>query len=195
MLYTGRPDAAAAVALGLPVERIEGIDGRRLLPRSDGCIPIPDGLTYVWFERAVVSSRMITDTAASRMNPGTAKDEIRGTPSPIVLRFQLDDSRFQPSSHGYRVKDVPVGKTRLAFEVWNLADRDQALELGLSLARTGKSVSQPSRPVRVGPRSSESVEWTVDLGGVARNVQPGDCSGCGSRQDWLARPAQHRALW
>ncbi len=166
VLYTGRPDAAAAVALGLPVERIEGIDGRRLAPKNDGSIPIPDGLSYVWIDRATAASRMITDTAASRMNPGTVKTEARGTPSPIVLRFKLDDSRYQPSSHGYRIKDVPVGQTRLAFEVWNLADGDQALKLGLSFEATGKSVSQPFRSVSLGPRSSESVEWTVDLGAL-----------------------------
>ncbi len=166
VLYTGRTDASAAVALGLSVERIEGIDGRRLPMGADGSIPIPDGLSYAWINRAALSSRLIADTAASRMRPSSAGVEARGAPAPIVLRLQLDDSHFHPSSRGYLVKDVPVGKVRLGFDIWNLADRDDSLELGLSLDTAGKSTSEPVRSVNVGPRSSESVEWTVDLGAL-----------------------------
>ena len=75
VLYSGRPDESTTVALGLPVERIEGIDGRRLHPGNDGSIPIPDGLSYVWINRAAASSRLITDTAASRTQPGPGKFE------------------------------------------------------------------------------------------------------------------------
>jgi len=186
VLYTGKPDTSAAVALGLPVVRIEGIDGRRLLLGDDGSIPIPDGLSYLWINGAVASSRLIADTAAGRMRPTPAGVEARGArspialrfqptsvgveargaPSPIVLRFQLDDSRFHPSSRGYLVKDVPVGKVRLGFEIWNLADRTYPLELGLSFDSAGKNTSEPVRSVEVGPRSSASVEWTVDLGAL-----------------------------
>jgi len=164
VVYTGRPDASAAVALGLPVERIEGIDGRRLPTGDDGSIPIPDGLSYVWINRDVASSRLIADTAASHIRPTSAGVKARGAPSPIVLRFQLDDSRFHPSSRGYLVKDAPMGKVRLGFEIWNLADRDYPLELQLSLDAAGKSTGETVRSVNVGPRSSESVEWRVDLG-------------------------------
>ncbi len=163
VLYTGEPNAVAAVTLDLPVERIEGIDGRRLLPKSDGSIPIPDGLAYVWINRAGASSRLIADTAASRMRPERGSGKARTAPSPIVLRFQLDDAHFQPSSHGYRVKEVPVGKVRLGFEIWNLADHDAALELGLRLDVPGISMSEPIHTLHVGPRSSQSVEWRADL--------------------------------
>ena len=166
VLYSGKPEATAAVTLGLPVERIEGIDGRRLPLSADGSIPIPDGLSYVWINSATASSWLIADTAASRMRPALASVETRGAPSPIVLRFQLDDSRFHPSSRGYLVKDVPVGKVRLGFEIWNLADRDYPLELSLSLDAAGKSTSEPVCSVNVVSRSSASVEWTVDLGAL-----------------------------
>ncbi len=98
VLYTGRPDASAAVALGLLVERIEGIDGRRLPLGDHGSIPIPDGLSYVWINRVASSSRLIADTAASRMRPTSAGVEAHRAPSPIVLRFRLDDSRYPRQS-------------------------------------------------------------------------------------------------
>jgi len=107
VLYTGRPDASAAVALGLPVERIEGIDGRRLPLGDDGSIPIPDGLSYVWINRAASSSRLIADTAASRMRPTSAGVEARRAPSPIVLRFRLDDSRYPRRSPPRGRGDAP----------------------------------------------------------------------------------------
>ena len=180
VLYTGQPDAAAAVEVGLPVERIEGIDGRRLLPRQDGSIPIPDGLSYVWINRAAASSRLIADTAASRMHPEPASDKARAAPSPIVLRFQLDDARLQHSSHGYRVKEVPVESVRLGFEIWNMADQGAALDLGLSLAVLGRGSNELPRKVNVGPRSMESVGWTVNLGEFFAS-EPGDRTGCGAR--------------
>ena len=57
------------------------------------------------------------------MHPEPASDKARAAPSPIVLRFQLDNARLQHSSHGYRVKEVPVESVRLGFEIWNMADQ------------------------------------------------------------------------
>ena len=115
VLYTGRPGASESLSIGKGALYIEGIDGRRLMPRTDGSIPVPDGLSYVWLDRDAVDARLIADTAASRLRPAAgASQAVRGAPSPIVLRFQLDADRFQASAKGYRVKQGRPGRSGLA---------------------------------------------------------------------------------
>jgi hypothetical protein len=165
VLYTGRPGASESVSLGLGAVYIEGIDGRRLMPGSDGSIPVPDGLSYVWFDGEVNVARLIADTAASRLRPTAgASQAVRGAPSQIVLRFQLDAAHHQASSRGYRVKQAPAGTVRLGFDVWNLADQPHAIDLELKLAPAKASSVQPGRSLKLAARSSSSVDWPLDLG-------------------------------
>ena len=67
VIYTGEPDGRAIVRLGLPVLKLEGIDGRALEAAADGAVPVPDGLVYAWLDRAKLAARLQTDTVAMRL--------------------------------------------------------------------------------------------------------------------------------
>jgi hypothetical protein len=166
VLYTGGRAPSAPVQLGVRGRRIEGIDGRALTAASDGAIPIPDGLSYVWLDHPL-DPRLIDESAASPARPQAGPGEAAHPAfSPIVLRLRLDEARFQPSAQGYRIKDEPAGSVPLAFEVWNLGEQPCTPRLGLVLDSQGGRSAQPDRSITLAARSSSVVEWTVDAGSM-----------------------------
>jgi hypothetical protein len=164
VFYTGRIDPGASITPGVPVKRVEGIDGRLLAARKDGSIPIPDGLCYAWLDPSGLGGKVAMRPATRRARP-TLQDPTAGhaSASPIVLRFGMDESRFRPSAQGYRVIAAPAGALRLAVDVWNLGDKPFKGEVGLRLESGKDGADQPMLVLQVPPRSSRPLEWEVDL--------------------------------
>ncbi|MFH1267378.1 MAG: hypothetical protein ABIK89_16765 [Planctomycetota bacterium] len=169
VLYTGRADPEAKLKLDLPVQRIEGIDGRALEAAEDGSVPVPDGLVYVWLDPAKLGGRLQADTAAMRMSsiePETAQR--RQAPSPIVLRYQFDTATVAAMSEGYRVKAQPPGKMPLTVRVFNLSTEPRDLRLALRLRikdpdSTSFAILPDRRPVSAPAEGFVDVGWEVDL--------------------------------
>lgn len=178
VLYTARPDANVKVKLDLPVVRIEGIDGRALEAAGDGTVAVPDGLSYVWLDRAKLGERLRTDTPAMRLWAIALREPPkRPAASPIVLRLEADRKVMQAKSEGYRISAFPsvvdghllpngrATKLPLSVKVFNLATKPQELELTLALPEGGKLVAgSPSQSVQVAAEGSADVAWQADLG-------------------------------
>lgn len=169
VLYTGRPDPEARLKLDLPVERLEGIDGRALEATEDGSVPVPDGLVYVWLDPAKLGDRLQADTPAMRMSSIESETpQRRQAPSPIVLRYQFDADAVEATSEGYRVKSQPPGKIPLGVRVFNLSTEPRDLKLALGLRSkdsdsTSSTIPPDKRPVSVPAEGFVDVAWEVDL--------------------------------
>jgi len=160
VLYTAQVEAERVVALGVPTLRAEGIDGRPLEIAQDGAARVPDGLAYVWLDRARLGDRLQTDTGAMRLYAVAAKaPPKRPKPSPIVLRFQHDAEAVSHKPEGYRIKAVPAGRQRLRVRVFNLSDGLRELALRLDVA--GEALAE--QKVVVPAKGFADVEWVLDL--------------------------------
>jgi hypothetical protein len=175
IVYTGRRDANAAVRLNVPVERVEGIDGRRL-PQGPDFVPVPDGLAYVWltrgWQKAALKPRDAIDsnTTAMRLYRLKADPTPRDAPSLIVMRYLYDPAVVEPKSEGYRVKAGQPGRIPLAVRVFNFSYEARTVRLGLNMVGSreplrgaNKRPLVDERPVFVPPGSSADAKWDVDL--------------------------------
>ncbi len=166
VLYTSRPDPLAVLKLDLPATRIEGIDGRPLKPAAPDTIPIPDGLTYVWLDRAKLGDRLQADTPARRLHADTAKTHKR-TSSPIVLRYQFDPARVQPSAKGYRLKGTaPAGTMPFVVRAFNLSGQPVSVHLVLNVEGGETPAIGPPADLTIRAQSHADATWTVDPAGL-----------------------------
>ncbi len=168
VVYTGRRDARLSVRLGMPVERVEGIDGRRL-PHGPDRVEVPDGLAYVWpakqWREAVASPETLVDAATPAMGLYHLKaDPIpRPAPSPIVLRYVYDPARVEPKSEGYRIKASPAGEMPLTIRIFNLSGERRTVSLATNLASPGASSPADKHPSpTIAPKSSVDVSLPWD---------------------------------
>lgn len=170
VVYTGRQDPKATVKLGIPVRRLEGIDGRPLKQASD-MIPVPDGLAYAWLEDETpglagggATSRISLDTPAMRLYRLKADSTPRKEPSEIVMRYVYDTAVVEPKAEGYRIKAIPAEKVPVNVRVFNLSDASQGVDLAIRLVAEGESSSGGNNHQREIPaRSSVDVSWTADV--------------------------------
>ena len=159
VLYTGSVDPKAAVSFPVPIQRIEGADGR-VLALTGGKVPIPDGLTYVWMTP--------TDAAASLVaNAGTATlSKIGRTPlppkrlaSPVILQFLAQDFPARVSTRRYLVSQESARALPIAVRVHNLSAAP--LEVTPELTLPG-GAPEKKETVTVPARSFVDVVWKPD---------------------------------
>lgn len=169
VVYTGRPNPKATVKLGIPIARLEGVDGRSL-PLSAGAIPVPDGLAYAWFGgtindllRQFLSSVRLA-TPAGQLYRIKADPTPRSKPSPIVMRYLYDDAVVEPKAEGYRIKADQAGKMPLAVRLFNLSDESQNVLPGIFSMVEGKLEPIDNRPkLTIDPKSSVDSSGDVNL--------------------------------
>lgn len=170
VIYTGQPDGKQTVRLGLPIVRLEGIDGRGLKSAPDGAVPAGDGLVYAWLDRGKLGARLGTDTAAMRLcNVARQKPLERPAPSPIVLRFQYDAKLLEATSEGYRIRTELPEKMPLRVRAFNLSDRPHSLVLAPKLLRgqaQAPAGALGAQKVNVAAGSWADVAWETDKRGV-----------------------------
>jgi hypothetical protein len=154
-----------AVVGDLPVRRAEALDGRKIEVSGAGEVPLSDGLAYVWFDRAAVAQRLDTQTEAMRLwKLGQTPPPRRQSPSPIVLRWQIDPAALKPETAGYRVVGEAPGKARLAIRAFNLGEQPAEFRLVLDAGEAPVRISgENSRAVRVPAAGFAEADWEVDL--------------------------------
>jgi hypothetical protein len=172
IVYTGCRDASAAVRLNVPVERVEGIDGRTL-PQGPDSVPVPDGLAYVWltrgWQKAAARPRdaIESSTAAMRLYGLKADPVPRNAPSPVVLRYLYDAALVEPKPERYRIKAVPTRSMKLAVRIFNLSDEPRTVVAALNLGATKGSSSVGKNPqLTISARSSADATWDADVANV-----------------------------
>ena len=170
VLTAGTNAPQTAVVGDLPVLRAEALDGRRIQVNGAGEIPLTDGLAYVWFARASVAQRLDTQTEAMRLwQLGQTPPPRRESPSPIILRWQIDPAAFKPETAGYRVVGETPGKSRLAVRAFNLSEQPAEFRLALDAGDAPVRVSGENPcAVRVPAAGFADAVWEVDLSDSVR---------------------------
>ncbi len=166
VLYTGEPKPEKTVALGMPVLRAEGIDGRELKATAEGGIPVPDGLTYVTLDRLPLATRLRPDTAAAKIRDAgrPAANVARPSLSPIVLRYQFDPALVSAVSEGYRITTDALDRFPLRVRAFNLAPQPQKVTLEVAFSSPEATLADSAtRSVEVPGESSVDIDWTADL--------------------------------
>jgi hypothetical protein len=159
VLYTGSIKEDATLELGLPVKRAWGADGR-VLSVKDGQLPIPDGLAFVWMDRAAVGERLVTETPVRRLYELGQKPLVRERrASPLVLHFLSDKTPSRPSTRRYLVSQETATRFPLHMRVYNLSAAP--VEFTPELLLTGKP-PQPATPLTIPAMGFQDVDWTFD---------------------------------
>lgn len=170
VVYTGKADAGCKVRLGVPTLHLRGVDGRSLDPASDGAIPVPDGLTYVWLDPSQLGDRLVTYTPAMglyRLNDTPVPHglpKLHVAPSPIVLRYLYDPAVVTASSNGYRIKAAEGKKMTFVVRAFNLSGEDRDVAMGIDFSSRGVPAGRAAFPfLKLPARSSGDVTWELDL--------------------------------
>jgi len=164
VLYTGRPNRDAAVQLGVPVARANGIDGRPLTLTDNGGVPIADGLTYAWVNRQDLADLLKTDTVAQKLAATARKQPAaRVEPSPIVMRYAWNRDQCEAKSDGYWFRKETCDEVPLRLRVFNLAEEPANLTLRLTGVAGQRDQAPEEEPIRVPARGSCDHTWDVAL--------------------------------
>lgn len=163
VLYAGKADRNARVALDIPLQRAEGIDGRAIEPDGNR-LPMPDGLAYVWLGSAA-SGRLVRDTLAMRMPRALVRVAPVATGSPVVLRWKIDPAVARPNTDGYQVVDESAqSRIKAEVDVFNLGPEPQETLVGLArVARQRTLQDYGAKPVRLGGGARATIRWDLDL--------------------------------
>lgn len=170
VLYTGKPQEVRFKFDMLP-QRIEGIDGRPLVPSADGTISIPDGLAYLWFDRSALGSRLAANTPARQLHPSPVSDwkpwwKSR-TESPLILRYEYDPALVEPSSEGYRIKAPLTKNLPFRVRVFNLSKELRTVDYRLTFSSEEAENQRGLKPwPRVPMVGSSDVTWPLALNRV-----------------------------
>lgn len=165
VLYTAASTGAGSVQLGVPVQRLEGIDGRALQSATDGSVPLGDGLAYAWLDGSSLGERLQTKTTAAQLwalaqQPAAAPQP----PAPLVLRYQFDRAAMSMDSSGYRLRSPTAGAVPLVVRVFNLDQ--QAHEAALKMAGSPAAIrwlGPETVSVKVPPGGYADATWQGDL--------------------------------
>jgi hypothetical protein len=164
VLYTGKPDPAATVALDLPAGPLAGIDGRPLARTATGAIPIPDGMVYAWVDAAAIAGRLKTDTPAMALYAVEKRPPpTRAEPSPIILQHRVEKSPGRSSAQRYLIDEATAAKLTVAVRIHNLSEHAERVIAQLHLPgpeNPGKV--RAADPVEVPAQGAADVNWTVD---------------------------------
>jgi hypothetical protein len=165
VVAAGADGKPAKIAVGLPVSRIEGLDGRQLAATAEGEVPLTDGLAYVWLERAALAQRLDAASKTRRLwQLGQAAPRPRRPASPIVLRWQIDPAAVKAETAGYRLVNQEPGELRVVVRAFNLAQQPADLRLALDFGEAaGQMLSENPCAVKVPASGFADAAWDVDL--------------------------------
>lgn len=165
VVATGGDRRPPKIAIGMPVTRIEGLDGRQLAATADGDVPLTDGLAYVWLDRAALAQRLDAASPTRKLwQLGQAAPRPRRPASPIVLRWQIDPAAVKAETAGYRLVNQEPGRLRFVVRAFNLAPQPAELRLALDFGdATGRVLSENPCAVKVPTAGFAEATWDVDL--------------------------------
>ncbi|EIQ02143.1 hypothetical protein OpiT1DRAFT_00724 [Opitutaceae bacterium TAV1] len=182
VLYTGKSArAGASVALhdNIPlsaIRDIRGLDGRHLTAASSRAIPVPDGLTWLTFDRAALrqSGAIKAQTPAMSFYELAQKpDPGRLPPSPVVLQFVPDPSRIMQASEMSILNLGAITDVPLDFRAVNLdPDHAQTITMRLHVGPRGRASTPLGEPktLTLAPRSQQAINWRVNPGNALRDT-------------------------
>ncbi|MDR1284318.1 MAG: hypothetical protein LBK99_26425 [Opitutaceae bacterium] len=182
VLYTGKPASAeASVTLhdNIPlsaIRDIRGLDGRRLTASSSRAIPVPDGLTWLTFDRAALQQSGAINARTPAMSfyeLARKPDPGRLPPSPVVLQFVPDPSRIMQASEMSVINLGAITDVPLDFRAVNLdPDHAQTITMRLHMGPRGRADTPLGEPqtLTLAPRSQQAVNWRVNLGDALRDT-------------------------
>jgi hypothetical protein len=136
------------LSLGVPVERLEGLDGRPLTASASGRVRVVDGLVYARLPRDAALKRVEARTAAMALH-ATSRTPAPSAPSGLVLRYDFDPTQVTPTSSGYQVRKATGGPMLpVGVSVWNLGEEAKSVHLDI---RVDGSATTARRSEMVSP--------------------------------------------
>ncbi|HOF19376.1 MAG TPA: hypothetical protein PK082_10740, partial [Phycisphaerae bacterium] len=160
VLYSGRCDPRAAVRLPFTPERVEGADGRTLAT-TNGAVPIPDGLAYVYAAADQIAKLLQVDTPAAKLLAMSRKDAPPPTqPKALVLQFLFDKTPAKLSALRYLLDEKTASRLPIHVRIHNLSAQAKKVSLTLQLPAGGKAF--PAETVEVPAAGFADVQWAVD---------------------------------
>lgn len=165
VVAAGADGKPAKLRIGLPVSRVEGLDGRQLAATADGEVPLTDGTAYVWLDRASLRQRLDAASKTMRLwQLGQAAPQPRRPASPIVLRWQIDSAAVKAETAGYRLLSQEPDKLRMVVRAFNLAQQPADLCLALDFGEAaGRVLSENPCAVKLPASGFADAAWDVDL--------------------------------
>jgi hypothetical protein len=165
VLYTGKIQADAVVKIAARAVRIEGIDGRALQATSDGTIPIPDGLTYIWLDQDEIKKRVWKDTPAAQLCAAGRLSMVKWTTAlPIVLQHVFDPKTAWATNRGYAVYEEHVKHFPIHVRIHNLGDQPDQVKLRIEYIGADRRIKSTEPRSCITPAGGfVDVDWTLDL--------------------------------
>ncbi|MCL2710978.1 MAG: hypothetical protein FWE95_08860 [Planctomycetaceae bacterium] len=128
VLYTGSTKPTQ-FQTAFSVQKAETVTGELCEPTE-----IRTGLIYLYAD-TIAEDMIQTETNAMRLLSITKRPPVPQRPfrglSPIVPVYQYDENLMRPTSKGYRL-DPALERSQITFEVFNLSDKTQWVEIGLN---------------------------------------------------------------
>ncbi|MBN2641107.1 MAG: hypothetical protein JXR78_05615 [Victivallales bacterium] len=167
VLYTQSIKSNDSVKLPVKADFIQGIDGRVLAADSNGSIPIPDDMTYVFFNAKENWKYVQKNTKAMKLWTISRQKLAPRKITPIVIQPMLRTDQLEcrkKRSSGYFVKNTALKKFWIPIKINNLSDKPQNATIKIVLPADVKLVDGQSKDTVTFPAKSVSdMEWQIDL--------------------------------
>ena len=183
VIYTGVVAPGAEIPFPIKAVRVAGADGRALA-FDNQAVPIPDGLVYVYLNRASLTGKLDTKThAMSLYQIGQHPLIQERRASPLVFQFLPQETPSRASARGYLITQELAHKLPVSVRISNLSS--VPVSVTLEIALPGKA-AEKSPLVTVPAVGHRDISWSLDaasqldiaqtrfisLSGASDGVQP-----------------------
>lgn len=175
VLYSSVREKGRTLKLDFAPLYVERITGEKLTPNADGTVDFSDGFLFVGIadetELALKNDSKIAAArnrrAADRAENGV---EPRRAPS-VVVRFDIDETKVEASSGGYRIVDANAEKFDGTLTVFNFDDEARTLAVSCVATTEGGApqtdlVEIPAT-VDVPARGKATVAFSIDAAKIS----------------------------
>ncbi|HYD82785.1 MAG TPA: hypothetical protein VEA63_02010, partial [Opitutus sp.] len=163
VLYTGQIDGSTVVKLPFRAARAEGMDGRVLPLESDGSMMIPDGLAYLWIDRATAETLIKTDTSVARLHLlGKQSQVAPAERSKVILRYEQEHTPSQRSAQRYLLKKEVARNLPISVRIENLDKADRRITAQLRLPGVGEAATWETKTIDVPAHGFARLAWRGD---------------------------------
>ena len=154
----------------VPIEHMEGIDGRLVSPGADKKIMIADGIIYWFLKPEEINSnfaRYIDANSATMKLFKRSKLPLAETKvTPVILQPRVKTEQLvcgQSRPGGYFVAAAAEKKFELSSDVFNLSDAEIDVAIKLEVPKEIAVTALNQTKLKLAPNSKSVIVWNLDL--------------------------------